>query len=215
MTESRQTESAPPIGSVSTSRVEAFSDGVFAIATTLLILEITVPRVGEEGDLFAALFALWPSYVSYLVSFLTIGVMWINHHFLIGLFARVDRPLLFLNLGLLAVVAFIPFPTGVLAEYLVDGTTAQLYAATALYGVTMVLLTTMFLLLWLHVRRSGSILKSAEAAHPVAKRAIVFCVIAAAAYLAAIGIAAVVPVVSLVLFTAVAALFAVGRLARS
>ncbi|UFS59381.1 TMEM175 family protein [Subtercola endophyticus] len=203
-----------PLGAVSTSRVEAFSDGVFAIATTLLILEIAVPHVGEKGDLFRALFDLWPSYVSYAVSFVTIGLMWINHHYLIGLFARVDRPLLFLNLGLLAVIAFIPFPTGVLAEYLVDGDQQQLFAAATLYGVTMIGVSGFFLLLWMHVRRATGSLKNPAAAVPAAGRAIVFCLCALAAYLIAIAVGALAPVVSLVLFAAVASLFALGRYSR-
>jgi len=202
------------LGSVSTSRVEAFSDGVFAIATTLLILGITIPKVGETGDLFSALFALWPSYVSYLVSFLTIGVMWLNHHFLVGMFARVDRTLLMLNLCLLAVIAFVPFPTGVLAEYMVAGTPQQLFVAAALYGSTMLLVTSIFVLLWLHVRRATVVLKNAALSRPIATRAVVFAGFSTVAYLIAIGIGAFAPAVSLILFAAVAVLFAFGRLTR-
>lgn len=203
-----------PAHSLSTTRIEAFSDGVFAIATTLLVLEVVVPHVGRRGDLFAALLELWPSYLSYLVSFLTIGVMWLNHHFLLSMFARVDRTLLLLNLGLLAVIAFVPFPTGVLAEYLVDGTRSQLFAAAALYGVTLILVTVMFLLLWVHVLRSSANLEDPAAAHPIARRALVFSAVAGGAYLLAVAISALVPQLSIVLFAAVTGLFAVGRLAR-
>lgn len=101
-------------------RVEAFSDGVFAIAITLLILEIKVPE-GAGEHLWTALGAQWPSYAAYVVSFLVIGIMWANHHTVFGYVARVDRTLLFLNLLLLLVVAALPWPTALLAEYLREG----------------------------------------------------------------------------------------------
>jgi len=207
----------PPVrslGAISTSRIEAFSDGVFAIATTLLVLEIAVPRVEEGEDLFVALLNLWPSYLAYLVSFLTIGIMWINHHFLIGLFQRVNRPLLFLNLGLLAVVSFIPFPTAVLAEYLPEGSGPQLSAATTLYGVVMLLLTVMFALLWRHAGRATDELRDADATRPIIRRALRFTIAAASAYVTAIVVAAFVPIVALALFAVVVLLFAFGRLAK-
>src|SRR5690349_6439507 len=105
-----------------TTRVEAFSDGVFAIAMTLLILEITVPsaREGASMDnraLLHSLLALWPSYLAFLLSFGTVLVMWINHHGLFKHAHRADNRLLFANGFLLLVVTFIPFPTAVLAQY--------------------------------------------------------------------------------------------------
>ncbi|MCW2975892.1 MAG: Integral rane protein, partial [Actinomycetia bacterium] len=89
-----------------TTRLETFSDGVFAIAATLLVLEFSVPassgpRLGHE------LLHLWPSYLAYATSFLTIGIIWINHHYCLQTIARVDRTLLFLNLLLLIVVGFL------------------------------------------------------------------------------------------------------------
>lgn len=194
--------------------MEAFSDGVFAIATTLLVLEITVPQIGNDGNLFQALLDLWPSYLAYLVSFLTIGVMWINHHFLIGLYQRVDRPLLFLNLGLLAVVAFIPFPTAVLAEYLVQGTPSQLSAATMLYGLVMIALAAMFTLIWLHTRSAVDSLRDANASAGIVGRALKFCFISLGLYVAAIILALLLPVAALVLFVLVVLLFSFGRLSR-
>jgi uncharacterized membrane protein len=198
---------------VSTGRLEAFSDGVFAIATTLLVLEIKVPHA-DHGDLFRSLLNLWPSYAAYVVSFATIGIMWVNHHLLIGLFSGVDRGLLFLNLGLLLVISFIPFPTGVIAEYLLDGTRQELFAAVTLYGAAMLILSLMFLLLWRHVLNKSATIKNPESSTLVAKRAIVFCLIAIAAYIVSIGIGAFAPQVALGLFILVAVLFAVGRLAR-
>ena len=100
-----------------TTRLETFSDGVFAIAATLLVLEFTVdqacgPRLGHE------LLHLWPSYLAYATSFLTIGIIWINHHYCVTTMARADRTLLFLNLLLLLVIGFLPFPTKLVAQYL-------------------------------------------------------------------------------------------------
>lgn len=116
-----------------TGRIEAFSDGVFAIAITLLIIEVGVPHV--HGDaLGSALLRLWPSYLGYLTSFLTIGVMWINHHVVFGFIARADRTFLFLNVVLLMCIAFVPFPTAVLAEFIrTDGARA----GALLYGSTL------------------------------------------------------------------------------
>lgn len=103
------------------ARVEAFSDGVFAIAITLLVIEIRPPDVEPGGTLASALQHEWPSYVAYLVSFLVIGVMWLNHHRIFVQVSGVDGPLLLLNLHLLLWTALIPFPTAVLAEHLRDG----------------------------------------------------------------------------------------------
>ena len=100
-----------------TTRLEAFSDGVFAIAATLLVLEFSVH--GAPGaKLGHALLHLWPSYLAYATSFLTIGVIWINHHYCVRTFGRADRTLLFLHLLLLLVVGFLPFPTKLVAQYL-------------------------------------------------------------------------------------------------
>jgi uncharacterized membrane protein len=102
----------------SPARLEAFSDGVFAIAITLLILEIKVPHAGHEGGLWAGLLALWPSYVAFVMSFFVILIMWVNHHELLRMVSRVNYPILFANGLLLLSVTFVPFPTAVLAEHL-------------------------------------------------------------------------------------------------
>jgi len=106
-----------------TGRVEAFSDGVFAIAITLLVLEFKVPHLAPSGpgtdrELFRSLLALWPSTVAFLGSFAAILIMWINHHGLFRLFHKVDTPFLYANGFLLLMVTFVPFPTAVLAQYL-------------------------------------------------------------------------------------------------
>ncbi|GHE01130.1 hypothetical protein GCM10010339_19070 [Streptomyces alanosinicus] len=134
-------------------RVEAFSDGVFAIAITLLILDIKVPKAGDHGGLWTAIGAQWPSYAAYVVSFLVIGIMWVNHHQVFSYVVRVDRPLMFLNLLLLLVVAAVPWPTAMLAEYLREGTAS--HAAAAVYSLVMVAMALTFQALWWHLTRTG------------------------------------------------------------
>jgi uncharacterized membrane protein len=129
---------------VSTERVETFSDGVFAIAITLLILIIQPPRSGAH--LGHELLRLWPSYLAYAISFLTVGIMWVNHHTIFRHFERVDRPLLFLNIALLLLIAFVPFPTRVVAEFVRSD--ADRRAAALLYGTTMTIAAVFFFAVW-------------------------------------------------------------------
>jgi uncharacterized membrane protein len=131
---------------VDTNRLETFSDGVIAIAITLLILEIDVPE-DTHGELWAALLRQWPSYLAYLISFTVIGIIWVNHHGILGLVRTVDRPLLYLNLLLLLAVAGIPFPTALVAEHLQSpGLDAEV--ATAVYGGWATFVALGFNLMW-------------------------------------------------------------------
>jgi len=122
-----------------TARVEAFSDGVFAIAITLLILEIKVPPIGAE-PLAVSLPRLWPSYLAFLASFLTGGVMWLNHHRLFNLVGKSDDGLIGLNLLLLLGVTWLPFPTALLAAHLrrPDERLAALMYATSFFFISVV-----------------------------------------------------------------------------
>jgi uncharacterized membrane protein len=129
---------------VSTTRLEAFSDGVFAIAITLLVLELSVDTATQ--DLGKSLLHIWPSYLAYVTSFFTIGVIWINHHVLFNYVARVDRGLLYLNLLLLLVVAFTPFPTRLIAEFLRENDNER--TAALAYGITFVIMAVVFQVLW-------------------------------------------------------------------
>jgi uncharacterized membrane protein len=140
---------------VSTNRAEAFSDGVFAIAATLLVLELKIPHV-EPGGLSEALLEGWPSYATYVVSFLTIGIIWVNHHAVMDRIKSVDRPLLFLNIVFLMAVAVIPFPTALLADYLRAGHDERL--AAAIYGVTMAVMGITFGLIWAYAVLSDELL---------------------------------------------------------
>jgi uncharacterized membrane protein len=117
------------------NRLEAFSDGVFAVAITLLALNLTVDGPGH-GSLADQLRHQWPSFAAYVVSFFVIGITWVNHHDLFKAFARVDRALLFLNLVLLMFIVAIPFATSTMASYLRTGG-ADAHLATALYAAVL------------------------------------------------------------------------------
>jgi len=136
---------------VETNRAEAFSDGVFAIAITLLILAVGVDQALAKGQLEHQLLHLWPAYIAYAVSFVTIGIMWANHHLVFRQFARVDRPLLLLNVLLLMLVAFVPFPTRVVAEHALNAGDRE--AAALLYGTTMTTTAALFFCVWIYGSR--------------------------------------------------------------
>ena len=128
-----------------TGRAEAFSDGVFAIAITLLVLSLVV---SGHGTLTSQLLAAWPRYFAYVVSFLTIGIMWMNHHTILAHVQRVDRPFLVINLFLLMGVVAIPFPTALVADNLTgNGGTA----AAVTYGLVMIAISLGFAGLWIYV----------------------------------------------------------------
>jgi uncharacterized membrane protein len=137
---------------MSTTRLEAFADGVFAIAATLLILNVTV----SGAPLARELVQIWPSYAAYAVSFLTIGIIWVNHHTVMGQVARVDRLFLFLNVLFLMFVAFIPFPTRLLAEYI---NTPGASAAAVAFGVTLTITAIWFNLLWRYAANGRRLLR--------------------------------------------------------
>jgi uncharacterized membrane protein len=132
-----------------TGRVEAFSDGVFAIAITLLVLDLKVPHATELGGrtLASALLRQWPIFLAYLTSFATILVMWVNHHVMFGRIRRVDSKFLFLNGLLLLFVTFVPFPTSLVAEYFREGGEPA-RTAGLVYSGTYVLIAVAYNLLW-------------------------------------------------------------------
>jgi uncharacterized membrane protein len=131
---------------VRTSRLEAFSDGVFAIAATLLVLELRVPP--DSPDLVGELLHLWPAYAAYFVSFLTIGIIWVNHHTLLEHCRRVDRRFLYLNLLLLIAVGIVPFPTSLVDQYILSERGAT--AALVVYGLGAVLIAIAFTAVFLY-----------------------------------------------------------------
>ena len=135
----------PHADETETARVEAFSDGVFAIAITLLVLELKVPPAAGPAALGPALLARWPSYAALLVSFATIGIMWINHHTLFTMIRRVDHTLLILNALVLLGAVVVPFPTALVAEH--HGHPGERLAA-AIYSGTFLFVAIAFNLLW-------------------------------------------------------------------
>ena len=139
-----------------TARVEAFSDGVFAIAITLLVLNLKVPTV-PVGHLGEALARQWPMYAAFLISFAFIGIMWVNHHRLFNHIRRSDNWLLFLNLLLLLGVTVVPFPTALLAAHF-DATDRTV--AAAVFNGTYFAIAIFFNVLWRHAVR-GELLDSA------------------------------------------------------
>ena len=139
-----------------TARVEAFSDGVFAIAITLLILEIKVPHEENAEVLRSALEHLWPSYLAFFTSFATIGVMWLNHHRLYTLINKNDDGMIAFNLLLLLGVTWIPFPTALLAEHL---TGAGQRVAGIVYAASFFAIAIVYNAMWRYAVRARIVLE--------------------------------------------------------
>jgi uncharacterized membrane protein len=140
-----------------TTRLEAFSDGVFAIAITLLVVAIALPAPG--GSLRLELIRLWPSYLAYAISFFVIGAIWINHHGMFQHIVRTDNSFLVLNILQLMAIAFIPFPTAVLARAISTGSDERI--ATAFYGLTLFAVGIFVNLMWRYAARDRRLLDEA------------------------------------------------------
>jgi uncharacterized membrane protein len=130
--------------SMNTGRMEAFSDGVMAVAITLLVLNLGFPNPGTK-PLGAALAHQWPAYLAYVISFTTIGIIWINHHAAIGRLRETDHTILMLNLLLLMSICVLPFTTGLMASYLTASGGQKL--AAAVYSGSLLVMGTCFALL--------------------------------------------------------------------
>jgi uncharacterized membrane protein len=193
----------------STARLEAFSDGVFAIAITLLVLEIKVPSTEATAQgraLVTALRELWPSYLGYLISFVTLGIMWANHHNMFRHLRRTDFHFLLINVWFLMCISFLPFPTALLAEYLPvpDGRKA----ATAFYSAVLFLIALGFNAVWRYAVWGNRLLDPAadrEAVDTISRRYL----IGPAAYAVAFGLAFVNVWASLAVHGILAGLFVV------
>jgi uncharacterized membrane protein len=185
------------------ARLETFADGVFAIAATLLILNVDAQVAGGVGDLGDRLIHIWPSYLAYAVSFVTIGIMWVNHHWVMSQIDHTDRRFLFANIGLLLCIAFVPFPTRLVAEH-IRGDGAQ--DAALAYGFTMVATAIMFNVTWFYASRRRRLLR------PDADAAIVSGISRSYLpgpwiYLAATLVAFLSPTASVLLFLAIAVFY--------
>jgi uncharacterized membrane protein len=144
---------------MSMARLETFADGVFAIAATLLVLNVEVPDLGDHS-LAHELVRLWPAYVGYAVSFATIGIIWVNHHTVLSQLRGADRTFLFINVLFLLCIAFIPFPTRLLATYV---RTSDGSAAAVAYGITLTATAVFFNLMWRYAIGGGGRLLRADA----------------------------------------------------
>jgi len=136
---------------MTTARLETFADGVFAIAATLLVLNVDIPELGTHS-LAHELTRLWPAYVGYAVSFATIGILWVNHHTVLLQLRGADRIFLFINVLFLLCVAFIPFPTRLLATYVRTGDGR---AAAVAYGITLTATAVFFNFIWRYAIGGG------------------------------------------------------------
>jgi len=197
--------------SPTTQRLEAFSDGVIAIAITLLVLTLHVPHV-KDGRLFDALVDDWTSYAAFVLSFAVIGIMWVSHHSMFERIKAVDRPLMFLNLVLLLGIAFLPFPTSLLATYVRDGG-SNAHIAAATYSTAMLAIGLAFLGMWARLARHRELLVdgiSPERMRLAVRRSFVGPIV----YGATIGLAFISAAACFVVYALVAVYFAKGPSSR-
>jgi len=145
-------ESKPEYSEPSTSRLEAVSDGVFAIAITLLIIEIKVPSHDDLKDqsLMHYIWLQWPKYFAYVLSFVMIGIYWANHHYLFKLFKRTNHVFNLLNVFFLMTIAFLPYPTGILGEYVITAEHAK--PAVTFYAFSIWLPAFAWLMIWVYAK---------------------------------------------------------------
>jgi uncharacterized membrane protein len=143
---------------MSSGRAESFSDGVFAVAITVLVFNLL--PIGRGTLSYRSLGSAWPQYAAYVVSFLTIGIMWMNHHTLFGHLSRIDRPLLVLNLLLLMGIVAIPFPTALIAEHLTGPKGSGGSVAAVIYGAVMIVISLAYNAIWEYLVRHAEALGS-------------------------------------------------------
>jgi uncharacterized membrane protein len=211
----RRAVDSPPTGpsgrpanpvEVSTNRLESFSDGVLAVAITLLVLNIEVPDPGTHADLGSALGHQWPSYAAYATSFLTIGIIWINHHAMIGRLREADHSILMLNLLLLLTVALIPFATALLATYLRQGHGEHL--AAGVYGGAFLCMAIAFAALNWHILLHKAHLLTPELSRERRRRILIRSISGVGPYVVATAVSAVSPYPTLIIAGALAAYYA-------
>jgi TMEM175 potassium channel family protein len=191
----RMSEMRPAPG-LNTNRIEAFSDGVFAVAITLLVLNLQVPEVAASvvsRELVAKLLELWPKLLIYVLSFVIVGIYWVAHHNSFHYIQRSDRTLLWLNILLLMCIVFIPFPTALVGEY------PQQRVSIVIYGGTLVITGLVLQLLWWYAT-SENRLVDREIDPQLVQRATRRNLTAPLIYLLAIGVSFLSVQISLIIF---------------
>ena len=198
---------------MSKARAEAFSDGVFAVAITVLIFNVTESvHKHATGGLLDALLAGWPAYAAYVASFLTIGVMWVNHHRMFQRLANIDRPLLFLNLLLLMAIVFLPFPTALLGANIAVPEDNR--AAASFYALNAVLIAVCFSALWVYAFTHPHVLSS-QLERSAAMRATPRYAVGLVGYLACVPLGQFSPVAVVIVCAALAVYYMFERLPES
>jgi uncharacterized membrane protein len=191
---------------VTTGRLEAFSDGVIAVAITLLVLNIDVPQLKPGETLAHGLGHNWPVYAAYVTSFLTIGIIWVNHHVMISRLREADRAILFLNLLLLMSIAVLPFATRLMAAYLTKSSGQHL--ASAIYGGAFLVMAMLFTSLNTHILLA----KHQKLTRPLPlerrRQILARSVSGVVPYIIATALAAVSPYVTLIICGAIAVFYA-------
>ena len=182
------------------SRLEAFSDGVIAVAITLLVLDIKVPSP-ESGSLGHELARQWPHYAAYAVSFATIGIIWVNHHWMISRLAQTDRTILLLNLLLLMFIGLLPFGTSLMSEYLRAEQGQSL--AAAIYAGLFLLMSIAFSTLNRHILFRKAHLLSEQIPEARRRQILFRSVIGLIPYLLAVALAPVSAYITLIICAAV------------
>jgi uncharacterized membrane protein len=191
---------------VTKGRLEAFSDGVLAIAITLLVLDLHVPEPSAGASLAHRLGEQWPSYAAYVVSFLTIGIVWVNHSAMLGRLVNLDHSVLFLNLLLLMTVAALPFTTALMAAYLTADSGENL--AAVIYGGSYLLMGSMFFLMQRYILRSRENLVHERLTPELRERVLRRNAVGLAPYALATLVGIVAPLVTLAICAAVAIFYA-------
>jgi uncharacterized membrane protein len=202
-------EEPPHDSAVNKERIETFSDGVFAIAITLLVLTIAQPT--DYRSLGHELADKWPSLAAYVVSFLVIGIMWLNHHTIFSHLERLDRGLFYLNLALLMTIVFIPYPTEVFGTALQKGQDAR--TAAVFYGAVMAVNASIWVGLWLYASLGRRLLEP-DFPESERKSATVLFIAGSFVYISSIGLALISPYVFLAFQAALAAYYALDPISR-
>jgi uncharacterized membrane protein len=205
---------------VNSRRAESFSDGVFAVAITVLVFNLlpiadkTAAHLTVLGRVGLAHY--WPAYLAYAISFLTIGIMWLNHHTMLAQVSKVDRPVLVLNLFLLMGIVAIPFPTALVADHLTghDGANGQASVAAVTYGLVMIVISISYASMWMYLAAHQEALGARRRIHRPRLSTFRFT-IGNAAYLGGTLIAFVWPIAALIIFGALAVYYMVEHLPSS